>query len=113
MVNRNKLFTGLITGVAVANSQTLATREIAVKSWVVMREADRQELVAYAATGEALDKAGGYALQGEGRRFIERVEGSESNVIGLPVEEALALVQEAFAAAASDLSTPRTARVRP
>ncbi len=84
----------VITGVAVANSETLAIRETAVESWVVMRDASRQELVEYAATGEPLDKAGGYALQGEGRRFVERVEGSESNVIGLPLSETLALLQE-------------------
>ena len=45
-------------------------------------------------TGESLDKAGAYALQGEGRRFVERVEGSETNVIGLPIDETLALLEE-------------------
>ena len=43
----------------------------------------------YAAGGESLDKAGSYALQGEGRRFVEQVEGSRSNVIGLPLEAVL------------------------
>jgi septum formation protein len=85
----------VITGVAVVNSETLSCRDVAVESWVVMRGADRQELVEYAAGGEPLDKAGAYALQGEGRRFIERVEGSETNVIGLPVEETLALLRDA------------------
>ena len=47
------------------------------------------------ATGEPLDKAGSYALQGEGRRFVESVQGSETNVIGLPAEETLALLQDA------------------
>jgi predicted house-cleaning NTP pyrophosphatase (Maf/HAM1 superfamily) len=46
-----------------------------------------------------LDKAGAYALQGDGRRFVRRVIGSESNVIGLPVEETLALLAEAAAGA--------------
>ncbi|MBW1686971.1 MAG: Maf family protein, partial [Deltaproteobacteria bacterium] len=39
--------------------------------------------------------AGAYAVQGIGRRFVERIEGSESNVIGLPMEETLALLREA------------------
>ena len=44
------------------------------------------------ATGEPLDKAGAYAVQGEGRRFIDQVEGSESNVIGLPLAATLELL---------------------
>ena len=47
------------------------------------------------ATGEPLDKAGAYAVQGEGRRFVIAIEGSESNVIGLPMEPTLALLSEA------------------
>ena len=85
----------VVTAVAVVTSDTLAVRETAVVSEVVMREADAEELRAYVDTGEPLDKAGAYAAQGEGRRFIERIEGSVSNVIGLPVEETLALLAEA------------------
>ena len=59
-----------------------------------MRPAERAEIERYVATGESLDKAGAYALQGEGRRFVTAVEGSESNVIGLPLAESLALVEE-------------------
>jgi septum formation protein len=65
-----------------------------VVSEVEMRPATREELVAYVALGESADKAGGYALQGEGRRFIVGVEGSRSNVIGLPLEETLELLEE-------------------
>ena len=60
-----------------------------------MRPASEEELLVYAASGEPLDKAGAYAVQGEGRRFIERIEGSESNVIGLPLAETLRLLREA------------------
>jgi septum formation protein len=57
-----------------------------------MRRAAAEEIRAYVATGEPLDKAGAYAVQGEGRRFVEKLEGSESNVIGLPLDETLALL---------------------
>jgi septum formation protein len=83
------------TGVAVAVTGNEAASVRSVASAVTLRTATREELSAYVATGEPLDKAGAYALQGEGRRFVTRVEGSESNVIGLPLEEALALLAEA------------------
>ena len=43
------------------------------------------EIVSYIDTGEPMDKAGAYALQGKGGMFVERIEGSYSNVIGLPM----------------------------
>lgn len=87
----------VITAVAVASSAAPAPRTTAVRSTVTMRPATRAEIEAYVATGEPLDKAGAYAVQGEGRRFVTKVEGSETNVIGLPVEETLALLREAAA----------------
>jgi len=57
------------------------------RSIVSMRSVTRREAQQYAATGEPLDKAGAYAVQGEGRRFITKVIGSIENVIGLPVED--------------------------
>ncbi len=83
------------TGVAVVATGEEAPHVTAVASRVTLRDADDAELRRYVASGEPLDKAGAYALQGEGRRFVSHVEGSESNVIGLPVEEALALLTAA------------------
>jgi septum formation protein len=60
-----------------------------------MRAAGEAELRAYLAAGESMDKAGAYAAQGAGRQLIEKIEGSESNVIGLPIEETLALLGSA------------------
>ena len=64
-------------------------------SFVTMRSATFEELVEYVAVGESLDKAGGYALQGEGARFIVGVEGSRTNVIGLPIDETRELLRQA------------------
>ncbi|MBI3249065.1 MAG: septum formation inhibitor Maf [Deltaproteobacteria bacterium] len=47
----------------------------------------------YLATGEPFDKAGAYAVQGLGAALVERVEGSYTNVVGLPVEEVLAALR--------------------
>jgi septum formation protein len=88
----------VITAIALAASDTLEVWTRAVESDVVMRAASDAEIRAYVAGGEPLDKAGAYAAQGEGRRFIEKIEGSESNVIGLPLDETLALLREAGAA---------------
>ena len=44
-----------------------------------------QEIIRYAASGEPMDKAGAYAIQGLAARFIERICGSYSNVVGLPL----------------------------
>jgi len=86
----------VVTGIAVVDSATLRTRSRAVESRVSMRRASREELEAYVATGESLDKAGGYAVQGGARSFVTQIEGSETNVIGLPVAETLALLASGF-----------------
>ena len=85
----------VLTGIAVVESDTGRARSRVVESRVTLRRADERELRDYVATGEALDKAGAYALQGAGRRFVTEVEGSETNVIGLPLEETLAMLKDA------------------
>lgn len=82
----------VVTGIAVVDSATLRVTSRTVESWVSMRDVGHEELVAYVATGESLDKAGGYAVQGGARSFITEIDGSETNVIGLPVAETLALL---------------------
>jgi septum formation protein len=52
---------------------------------VVFRPLTDEEIAWYVASGEGRDKAGGYAIQGLGSRFIPRIEGSYSNVVGLPI----------------------------
>jgi septum formation protein len=52
---------------------------------VYVRPLSEEDLSWYAASGEGRDKAGAYALQGLASRFIPRIDGSYSNVVGLPV----------------------------
>ncbi len=54
---------------------------------VTLRRVESAERAAYWASGEPQDKAGGYAIQGRAARFIRRIEGSYSGVMGLPLEE--------------------------
>jgi septum formation protein len=85
----------VVTGVAVASVGGERLESLTVTSVVRMRPASADEIRRYVAGGEPLDKAGAYALQGEGRRFVAQVRGSETNVIGLPLEETLALLRRA------------------
>ena len=86
----------VITGVAIVESRGLRGMSLAVASDVVMKPGDAAAIRDYVATGEGLDKAGAYALQGEGgRRFVSEVVGSRTNVIGLPADETLALLERA------------------
>ncbi|MDJ0953792.1 MAG: Maf family protein [Acidimicrobiia bacterium] len=59
---------------------------------VTMRPVSQRQAEEYAATGEPLDKAGAYALQGRGGGFVAAVEGHRSTVIGLPLEHVVDLL---------------------
>ena len=64
-----------------------ATHEVveAARSSVRFCELDGHEIVAYVASGEPFDKAGGYAIQGLASKFISHIEGEYANVVGLPI----------------------------
>jgi septum formation protein len=61
---------------------------------VRMAAMTRAEIEWYVATGEPADKAGAYAIQGLAARFIEGIEGSYSNVVGLPISSVYGLLKE-------------------
>lgn len=72
----------------------------AVSTRVRMRQSSEGELSAYVATGEPHDKAGAYAIQGLGAFLVESVQGSYTNVVGLPVSEVVELLLAAGVIAA-------------
>lgn len=57
--------------------------DVVVRTLVTFRQLDAEEIDNYVASGEGLDKAGGYAIQGRGAALVERIEGCYSNVVGL------------------------------
>jgi septum formation protein len=73
----------VITGVcSVVNAQPTVSSET---TFVTVSEITDQEIAEYVASGEPMDKAGAYAIQGLASRWIPRIEGDYSNVVGLPV----------------------------
>jgi septum formation protein len=94
----------VITGVAVvtAHGAEVAAEVTAVRFLTISDE----EIAAYVATGEPLDKAGAYAIQGLAARWIPRIEGDYFNVVGLPIALVCTLLE--FAVQRTTLSNNRT-----
>lgn len=89
----------VMTAVAVVTTGT-ASRESRITSAirsteVRFRALTDSEIEGYVATGEPLDKAGSYAIQGAGGAFVERIIGDYDNVVGLPVEVTRTLLRDA------------------
>ena len=75
-----------ITAVCLVDAATGAEACDAASTTIRMRRVPRAEIEAYVATGECFGKAGAYAIQETADAFIERIDGSYSNVVGLPLE---------------------------
>ena len=76
----------VVTGICLLNRKEGVCCLEVVRTRVWMRRIEPEEMEAYIRSGEPFDKAGGYAIQGHGGRFVDRIEGSYSNVVGLPKE---------------------------
>lgn len=70
-------------------------REEVCGTKVCFAELDEDEILRYAASGEPLDKAGAYAVQGRAGAFVRSIHGSPTNVIGLPLETVARMLREA------------------
>jgi septum formation protein len=82
----------VITAVRLEGAQSRLARTIAVSSRVRFRALDETTIRRYAASGEGADKAGSYAVQGLGAGLVQSIDGSYSNVVGLPACETLELL---------------------
>jgi septum formation protein len=82
----------VLTAVAVALKEQLET-QISVSS-VWFRELSDAEVRRYCASGEPLDKAGAYGIQGRAGAFVTRISGSYSGIMGLPLAETVELLQK-------------------
>ena len=80
------------TGLAVRRSGQAHHTHVVTS--VTFRDLSAAEIDWYLATGEPYDKAGGYGLQGAGAALVERVDGSDTNVIGLPLAETVGLLRQ-------------------
>ena len=85
----------VVTGVCVVAPATCATQTASETTLVTVSRLSDEEIRAYIATGEPMDKAGAYAIQGMASRWIPRIEGDYSNVVGLPVALVYRMLREA------------------
>ena len=82
----------VLTGVAVRYQGREIARVCATK--VFFRSLTEAEIAAYVATGEPLDKAGAYGIQGRGALLVEKIEGCYNNVVGLPLTMLYSMLKE-------------------
>lgn len=81
----------VLTGVTCRRGAATRTEVVDTRVW--MTELDAGDIDRYLATGEPMDKAGAYGIQGFASRFVWRIEGSYSNVVGLPIATVSALLR--------------------
>ena len=83
----------VLTGIALVRPRAEAVSQVLVATTEVrFRTLSEQEIARYVATGEPMDKAGAYGIQGLAGVFVESLNGSYSNVVGLPLTETYQLL---------------------
>lgn len=74
----------VVTGICLVRGAETILEVVQTRVWFL--PLTRQEIARYVASGEPMDKAGAYAIQGLASKFIQRIDGSYTNVVGLPIE---------------------------
>lgn len=82
----------VMTAIALADRENVLTH--CVETEVQFCQLSEQEIADYIATGEPMDKAGGYGIQGNGGCFVRAINGSYHNVVGLPLVETKELINQ-------------------
>jgi septum formation protein len=75
----------VITGLCLWNLETGESLTVSAETLVKFHALSPEAIAAYVATGDPMDKAGGYGIQGKAREFVERIDGEFDNVVGLPL----------------------------
>ena len=86
----------VLTGVTVMNTKNAKSETFYVETKVHFVPLSKEQIDAYVATGEPLDKAGSYGIQGKGGLFVDRIDGDYFNVVGLPMCKLAAVLKEEF-----------------
>src|SRR3989344_5942048 len=83
-----------ITGFTIIDTDTGKTVSEAVETKIYFKKLTKEEIENYVETGEPLDKAGAYAIQGKGGMFVEKIEGDYYNIVGLPLANLVEKLKE-------------------
>ena len=81
------------TGVALVKDDKVITKVVETKVW--FRRLTDKEIDDYIASGEPMDKAGAYGIQGRAAAFVDKINGSYTNVVGLPLSQVCKMLRKA------------------
>ncbi len=84
----------MLTGLTIIDTQNKKEITRSVETKVRFRKLPMEEIIAYTNSGEGLNKSAGYASQLNGKKFIEEIEGSVTNITGLPIEDVMEIFKE-------------------
>jgi septum formation protein len=85
-----------ISGFTIIDTKTGKTVSEAVETKIFFRKLNPDEIEKYVATGEPLDKAGAYAIQGKGALLVDKIEGDFYNIVGLPLGRVVKVLNNSF-----------------
>lgn len=92
--NVNYVYSGL--AVIIKNKEKIIEENDYTKTAVYIKKMTEKEIKEYIETKEPLDKAGSYAIQGVGGKFIEKIEGSYNNVVGMDTEKLAKILRKSL-----------------
>lgn len=95
--NSHRVLTGVALGVVEPGVSGFKKWFELVKTEVTFRDVSEKEILAYVETGEPMDKAGSYGVQAIGGFLVRSIQGSYTNVVGLPLDELRKMLDEAIA----------------
>lgn len=90
---RHYVYTGVAL-IRAVDGKIVNRRSLYIRAGVVVAELTDQEINDYIDTGECMDKAGSYAIQGKFAKHVERIEGNYSTIVGLPIYDVYKLIND-------------------